>query len=695
MKRWWLISLMMGAVILSLQGCGERSARDRHIVSNEFYSMTGDSLVMGDTIVYSTDGKTIKTNLTDDHGNEMMISFASNPRNTAGVVTTDYKLIDALSSMSIAIVTNRNNMHFDTSNDLYDAIGLTLAYVDPELSMNLLKEKVKDGVIEGNDNKFYPAFNNRLSWASAAWRVYLITGNKEWLKYAYKVAVATFEQEQEIAYYKRDWLVRGCSSDYTPLVESLPEWMENNDVFSTFTLSNNTEIAQALSCMAEMASELGQDNTRYANLARDLVAAVNENLWNENHGQYTALIYGQSCTLHAPCSDNRAQALAVLWGLADEDDRSTTLIEKTTITHNGINNIYPARNHTTEPCLNEMSWGLTQGLWNLAAAHVDNDNALRRGLAALYRAQALYSTLFVNAGSANLDITAAISNVAMTHRLMAGLKFDAEGIEFAPVIPEFFSGDKHLDGFMYRGATLNITIKGTGHDVDKIELDGKAINGTFIAASELSGTHNIAIKMKDGPQTVQGVTITNQNMRVPAEPVVVWNGDSAHIYNYDRQLAYKLVIDGKITYTISDSTFAVPSNNTFSEMAVVAANKRCFSYTSRPFIVGGSKFKYYLIAPDQSDSDQITLHVNVPEGGDYMLSINYTSYEPSCDARIVTANTHKQGVTLLSGLNTDGIAGQSNLIHVDLLRNDNTITIAGLPTCHGKARPISVNLFKK
>lgn len=695
MKNWWLISLMMGVVVLCLQGCGDGSSRDRYIVSNEYYTLNGDSLVMGDTVVYSTDGKIIKTNLTDASGNEMMISFASNPRNTAGIVTTDHKLIDALSSMSIAIVTNRNNMHFDTSDDMYDAIGLTLAYTDPELSMSMLKEKVKDGVIGGTDNKFYPAFNNRLSWAAAAWRVYLVTGDKEWLKYAYDVSVATFEQEQEIAYYKRDWLVRGCSSDYTPLVESLPEWMENNDVYSIFTLSNNAEIAQALSCMAEMASELGQENTRYANLAHDLVAAVNENLWNEGHGQYTSLIYGQSCSLQAPCCDNRAQALAVLWGLADDDDRSTTLIEKTAITHNGINNIYPARNHTTEPCLNEMSWGLTQGLWNLAAAHVDNDNALRRGLAALYRAQALYSTLFINEGTANLDITSAISNVAMTHRLMAGLKFDAEGIEFAPVVPAFFSGDKHLDGFMYRGATLNITVKGTGHDVDKVELDGKAVNGTFIAASLLKGTHNIVIKMKEGRKAEQGVTITNKEMQVPAEPVVVWNGDSAHIYNFDHQLAYKLVIDGNITYTISDSTFAVPSNNTFTEMAVVAANKRCFSYSSRPFIVGGSKFKYFLIAKEQCDSDQITLHLNVPEGGDYMLSINYTSNETACDARIISANTHKQGVTLLSGLNTDGVAGQSNLIHVDLLRNDNIITISRLPACHGKARPISVNLFKK
>lgn len=694
MKNYWYIAFALVLTTVFLQGCGS-DMRDHVIATNEYFTITGDSLTMGDTVVYSTDGVTLNTNMLNAQGQPMQVSYTIPSGGKAGTVSTPFKLIDALSTMSIAFITNQANLHFDTNNDLYDAIGLTLAYTNPEWSMTMLKGLVKDGVISGNEGSFYPAFNNRMAWTSAAWRVYLATGDRAWLKYAYDVSVASFEQEQEIAFYKRDWLVRGCSSDYTPLVEALPAWMNNSDVFSTFTLSNNVETAQALTVMSEMAYELGDNSTTYANLARDLYAAVNENLWNENHGQYTALIYGQSCTLHAPCSDNRAQALAVMWGVGDEDDRSSTLIEKTAVTHLGVNNFFPSRTASIEPCLSERSWGLTQGLWNMAAAHVDNDNALRRGMAALYRAQALYSTLFINEGSASLDINCAVSNIAMTHRLLFGMKFETDGIEFMPVVPSCFAGDKQLSGFSYRDGTLNITVKGCGHDVDYITLDDQRVNGTFVAASQLKGEHNIVIQMKEGHTSERGITISNVLMQLPDEPVVAWDGDSAYIYNYNPSQAYKLVIDGKISYTINDSVFAVPQINTFSEMAVITANKRCFSYTSRPFILGGSKFKYFLIGADQIEGDKITLHLNVPEGGDYMLSINYTSNETSCDARIISANTHKQGVTLLSGLNAERVAGQSNLIHVDLLRNDNIVTISGLPTCHGQARPISVNLFKK
>lgn len=688
----WHIALIVVAAVLSMQSCGHNELPGV-IVSNKFFTLTGDSLVMRDTTVWSVDGTTIKARISDIR--ESQISFHTTPDNPIGQIKTKYHLVDALSAMSVQTLRDTTRALFHSHSDLYDAIGLTLAYTAPRYSKRKLREMVNDGVVTGNQNSYYPAFDNRMAWTAAAWRVYLATGDREWLKYAYAVSVATFEQEQEIAFYKRDWLVRGCPGDYTPLVEALPTWMEHSDVFSTFTLSNNVETAQALDVMSEMAAELDEDGTRYAQLARDLKDAVNHDLWNEKYNQYTALIYGQSCTLHAPCCDNRAQALAVMWGLADLDDRASRLIENTKVTVNGVNNFFPATGHSTEPCINERSWALTQGMWNLASAHVDNENALRHGLAALFRAQALYCTSFVGGGNDTLTYAAAVSNVAMTHRLMMGMNFVPDGIEFSPVIPLGFGGDKRLTGFAYRGATLDITVKGCGHEVESMQVDGKPVNGTFVPAQQLKGHHTVIITMKEGYKSNQGINIEYQSAPLPHEPEVIWDGDSAHIYNFDPSLAYKLIIDGNRTYTINDSTFAVPRISNFSELAVAATNNRYFSYSSRPFITGGRRFQVHPIAMGDAGNDTITVHVTVQQAGDYMMSINYTNPSTQCDARIITANTYRQGVTLLGGLGTDNEAGQSNLIHVDLLQGSNTITIETMPSLHGQARPISINVFKK
>ncbi len=686
------IAVITLAVIMT--ACTGKVVNDNTISTTSMFKLGGDSLVMGDTVVYSTDGDTICTNLKVEAGNH--IAFKNTDRGTTGTVSTGHKLVDALSAMSAHIVASHKDLHFENSSDLYDAIGLALAYTDPQLSMQLLKEKVDSGVVTGNNSDYYPAYNNRMAWPAAAYRVYQVTGDREWLQYAYDVATATFDQEEDIAFYKRDWLVRGGPSDNTPLVNALPLWMVDSDVFSTFTLSNNVETAQSLLAMGEMAEELGDSGEKFHKLASDLFIAVNENLWNENHGQYTAFIYGQSYTLHAPCCDNRAQALAVMWGLADNDDRSYKLIENTSVSPYGINNFYPSRDHTLDPCLSEHSWGFTQGLWNLASAHVGNDKSLRHGMAALWRAQALYSTRFINNDNATVDFSAAISNIAMTHRVLAGINFEADGLELSPCVPACFPADKTITGFAYRNSTLDITVKGTGYNVDNITVDGKEVNGNFIKASLLSGGHHTITVTMDGTSPKdQGISLADRSMSIPNEPDVTWSGDSAYINNYSPQLAYKLIIDGNMSYSVSNPAFALPQGDNFSELALVAANRYCYSFASRPYIKEGSNFLSKIIPHSDIDKDSININVNVPEGGDYMLSINYITGSTQSDARIISANTHKQGVVVLGGASVDSTSVQTNLIHVDLLPNKNTITITSTPVLRRIASPLTVNIFKK
>ena len=88
----------------------------------------------------------------------------------------------------------------------------------------------------------------------------------------------------------------------------------------------------------------------------------------------------------SPTTDNTSQAMSVLWGIAD-DDRAENLIANTPVSDKGVNVTYPT-NNPLEPYFANSSWATTQALWNMAAAYTGNENALRRGLGALYRAQA-------------------------------------------------------------------------------------------------------------------------------------------------------------------------------------------------------------------------------------------------------------------------------------------------------------------
>ncbi len=695
MRKWWVILMTIVAAMVVLPGCGDNAMPDTAIVSNERFTLTGDSLIMSDTVIYSPDGATIMSNIPSADGKNKSIELSSKD-NSIAVMRSEHTLVDALSLLSAQIISSHNaNLQFASSNDMYDAIGLALSYTNPTLSMQLLRGKVENGRVVGDNTDFYPAHNDRLAWVTAAWRVYLVTGDREWLRWAYNVADATLRHDQDIAFDDNTSMAHGSSSDYTLLTSELPAWMGNNEVYACYTLNNNIIAAGALRDMASMADELGIDGSDLELQATHCIDAINSTMWNENRGRYTAMIYGEPFNQQAPCTDNHAQALAVMWGLADDDDRASTLIEKTAVTHCGVNTFYPARAYNADPALNEQGWGVLQGLWNMAAAHVDNDNALRRGLAALWRAQLLYSTRLASSTSTQLDVAMAMSNVAMTHRLLAGMTFEPQGIEFAPVVPSCLPGDKQLMGVSYRGATLDITIKGTGHEVDFILLDDKRIDGTFIEASLLTGRHSIVITMSQGHMGAQGATIVSQRTIRPDEPMIMWNGDSASIFNYTPSMVYKLVVDGSRFYSIDDSTFMLPKIDKFAQVAVVASNSRCYSYTSRPLTMGGKSYVYAAIADEASHSDNINVNVNVSQAGTYMLNVNYISPATSIDVRTVSANTHRMGIVVMSGLGTDSVASQSNIIPVDLLKGANTITVTAHPSSHTAATPLSLNLFKK
>lgn len=658
------------------------------IAQNDEFSVTGDSVTTGDITVWAASPQELKGVPTVEQAQALLqhlaqtdtLPYQISAGPAAGFTTHDryplYQsqqlLVDALYNLSVSdIVANYSqmggfNVHQD-HNTLYGAISLSLALLDPQRAMTTLRNQVEERLVMQYEGT-WPVCDDRMAWPIAAWEVYCATGDRHWLEEAYDITLNTIDEELEVQFDSADGLMRGGQLARYAAGNFYPSWANAITVTQIETLINNVLAVRAMEVAGEMAEELGE-TPPYEQEAARLREKVNQAMWDENRGRYSAYLMGRFKAMRAPLTDNMAQALAVVWDLAD-DDRSTTLVENTPVGHRGILPIYPASG--IEPYLEQPSWTLTQAYWNLACATVRNEHALRRGLAALYRAGALYQQQHLTIRGRHVNsLQAAVGNVAMVLRVFAGIRLTPDGIEFAPTVPDCFTGNKTLLNFAYRDATLDITLVGTGNDISMMTLDGQEVEGNFIPA-DIQGHHNLLIKLQPGKTGSRKVTMASA-AQLPPPPDVTWQVDLGHITPWQADLGYKLVINGVRSYSISDSTFKLPPLPPLAEVSVVAANRYGFSLPSRQTI-SYSNAPIVLTTPDSTlRADTLAMKVRTDHAGTYYACADYTISE-GCDIVLIEANGHPQGVLYLPATGTLA-ARRCAMTTLRLLRGDNTIIL--------------------
>ena len=468
-------------------------------------------------------------------------------------------------------------------------------------------------------------------------------------------------------------------------------WMGYNDFFGCMSLGNNILTSNAYSILSNMCDELGIEN-EYDKDAQRIKDAINQHLWNEDKGFYCSFLYGMAYPKQSPLTDNTSQAMCVLWGIAD-DNRAENLIAHTPVSDLGVNVSYPAAN-PIEPYFANASWATTQALWNLAAAWVNNENALRRGLGALYRAQALYQSHDIriqNVGIDNLGTSA--SNAAMILRVFMGMNFTPEGIEFAPLVPACMPGNKSFKGLNYRRAVLDITIEGTGNDVASITDNGKVLESAFLP-NNVEGKHHIVISLQHDHKSSQHVTIHHNEFFLPPTPTVTWTGDTGHIENFIPGTPYRLSVNGHLS-ALNDSVFVLPHSDSFSEFSVEIAGKYGSGFMSKPLLYFGLTPQVAFF-PKSSDG-HTAINMRVAEGGDYLLDIGYHP-TGTLDVRRVSANGHPMGTLVMARSNNMGIdeLAYSNMVTVKLLKGENRIEFdqIRLPKSFTYCEPVHVRLIQ-
>ena len=718
-KRILFISLTLVAIAAGLILCacsGRQEMSGNVIVQNDTFTLTGDSLVQDTVFARVQSPDRIETNLTMAHLDSLyrhvdtsrVHFFHGRPwrlRQPRPAVMPEYTsnqpLVDALYNMSVDYITDAidGSGRFTVSqrnySRLYCSIFLSLATLKPHQSMATLRSMVdRDSIIMQREGQ-WPVVSDHIGWATAAWEVYKITGDRQWLEFCYHVVEKTLTINSAVLLDHQTGLIHGAGyTSAKPLGIRRMTWMGYNDLFACMSLGNNILTAHAYWVLAAMADELGIDNDEYSREALRLKDAINQHLWNEDKGFYSSFLYGMAVPRQAPLTDNTSQAMCVLWNIAD-DHRAENLISNTPVSDLGVNVTYPPGN-PIEPYFANSSWGTTQALWNLAAAMVGNENALRRGLGALYRAQALYQSRGIHLEGVETDMLGtSASNAAMILRVFAGMSFSPEGIEFSPMVPVGMDGEKTIKGLNYRRAVLDFTIEGTGSDIVSITLDGKPLESPFLPC-DIEGRHQVAITLKPvSHRPSQHVTIHKGDIYLPMTPQITWNGDTGHIVDFVAGTPYRLSANGELS-ELNDSIFVLPKTEGLTEFSVEIAGKNVNGFMSRPLLRFGLTPQMALFP--KTDGDSATITVTVAKGGDYLMDVGYRP-TGTLDIRRVTINGHPMGTLVMaSGAGTEeNETAYSNLVNIKLLKGENTIRFdqIRLPKTFTPCAPVHVRVISR
>lgn len=690
------MTLTVMAVSLGLLcGCGGRSQMSNQvIVQNDTFTLTGDSVIEDTVFAVAIKPDRIETNITMSrldslygHVDSSRVQFTHGRpwrmRKDRPSMMPEYEseqpLVDALYNMSIERIADAidNNGRFHVTHNisrLYCSIYLSLAALKPHQSMATLRTLVdKDSIIMQREGQ-WPVVSDHIGWATAAWEVYKTTGDRQWLAYCKHVIEKTLDINSKVLVDHNTGLIHGAG--YTtsrPLGVRRMTWMGYNDLFACMSLGNNILTAHAYAILNDMCEELGIESSAEKDAQR-LKDAVNQYLWNEDKGFYSSFLYGMAFPHQSPTTDNTSQAMCVLWDIAD-DERAENLIANTPVSDKGVNVTYPS-NNPLEPYFANSSWATTQALWNMAAAYTGNENALRRGLGALYRAQALYQSRGIRMKDVYIDeLGTSASNVAMIMHVLLGMKFKPEGIEFEPMVPVGMPGKKTFKGFSYRKSVLDFTLEGTGNDIATITIDGKPLESAFLPC-DIEGHHQIAITLKEGTHSTQKVTIHRNEVYLPLTPTVVWNNDTGRIVDYVYGTPYRLSVNGELT-DLKDSVFVLPETEGYTEFSVEVSGKYMNGFMSKPLL-------HYHLTPQiaffpNAENDTAVINVSVARGGDYLIDIGYRP-TGTLDVRNVSANNHPMGTLVMASGNQPDINGlaYSNMLKVKLLKGENVITVSQL-----------------
>lgn len=519
---------------------------------------------------------------------------------------SDHVLVDALYNLSLEELKKdiRSDGAFMAgakwegvwTRDISYSILLSLAIIEPEAAKKSLLEKVaRDRIIQDTGTGgSWPCSTDRMVWALAAWEIYLANGDEDWLSRAFIIIRNSAADDAEVVFSRQTGLVLGESSFLDWREQTYPKWMTPADIYSSQALGTNAVHFQTYRILSQMARILGQPADAYEATANRIKDAMNRHLWLEQNGFYGQYLYGWNAMSVSPRPEALGEALTILFDIASEKQQPQILRAIPVMAY-GIPCVYP-QTPGIPPYHNNAVWPFVQAFWNLAAAKRHEGAALKQGMAAIYRAAALFLTnqenLVASTGAAQgteinspRQLWSVAGNLAMIYRVIFGISMEPGGLRLNPVIPDSFGGTATLDNFHYRDATLSFSIEGHGSKVQSVTMDGTPLDIASSAPTipaDIDGKHTVRIVMANDSLPENGLRLSAPSV-APETPAVSRDSAILHWGAVPGVTSYVVARNGEKIADTAKTSFTLPVAAGYAEYQVSAIGQNgAHSFLSYP-----------------------------------------------------------------------------------------------------------------
>jgi hypothetical protein len=601
------------------------------------------------------------------------------------------------------------------TRDISYSIILSMAVLQPKVAMYSLMRKVKDGRViqDTGTGGAYPVSSDRMIWAVAAWEVYKVTGDRQWLKQAYAIIRKSAADDVVNVYDRETGLVRGESSFLDWREQTYPKWMQPADIFESECLGTNAVHYQVNKVLAAMAASLQEPAAAagYLQKAEGIRKGIDKYLWQADKGYYAQYLYGRYSKITSPRSEALGEALSVLFDVA-APARQKLVVSRTPVTSFGIPCIYPQIPDIL-PYHNNATWPFVESFWALAAAKVGNEASVLKSISAIYRSAAMFLTNKENFVSNDGDFAGTqinssnmlwslSGNIAIVYKILFGIQYNENSMVFHPLVPKALAGKRTLENYPYRKALLSIEMEGYGNRIASILMDGVKLQGDSIPAN-LKGSHKVKIKLADNK--IEGKINMQPDYTSPATPDIRLIGDRLTWKAKSKAASYRIIINGKLLKATSVSSLNINRTSPGSYQIEAVDQRGGRSFASEPILITPAgttlQIEAELYAPRTAQSyagfsgsgfvnvsteenTHLKLPVVVSAGGDYLLELRYANgngpinTENKCAIRTLKVDGRFAGTIVLPQRGKDEWSewGFSNAVKIHLAPGKHVVEIS-------------------
>ncbi|MCU7492210.1 MAG: amylo-alpha-1,6-glucosidase [Bacteroidota bacterium] len=609
------------------------------------------------------------------------------------------------------------------TRDISYSILLSMAIVNPDASKTSLMAKVKNGIIiqDTGTGGAWPVSSDRMTWALAAWEVYKTTGDKQWLKTSFEIIKKSAGADLENVLDTSTGLFMGESSFLDWREQTYPRWMDPKDIYKSKNLGTNMVHYETYRILSEMAKLLGEATEKYDSTAAGIKDGINRYLWMEDKGYYGQYLYGRNYLSLSPKSEALGEALSVIFDGAGTPQRQKKIIQNVPVTPFGLPCIYPEI-PDMPPYHNNSVWPFVESFWAWASAKTGNNQSVLGAMASVYRPAALFLTnkenLVAQTGdflgteiNSDRQLWSLSGNLALTYRVIYGMRFTADSLVFMPFIPKEYEGQRTLKNLKYRSAALEVSVEGYGNKIASVRLDGRPYSEAAIPAS-LSGSHRLEIFMNNS--LPEGGKVNMQDVAfAPEIPAVKYEDTKLSWNRTGGAIRYVVCKNGSEAFNTDKTEFEVKPNDPYMEYQVKAVDKNGLeSFLSAPVTITispegeiytfqaeesqavdntadreGSKYSGFTgtgyLVLDKSKNREVSFEVDLPEAGLYSIDFRYANgngpinTENKCAIRTLVVDGRTMGAVVMpqrgDNLWTDW--GFTNSLKAELSKGRHILTL--------------------